>query len=308
MPLRDERSNIYGVPLDDQFDEEFMDQERQLLEEDDGEIHNESNNQNNKCCSKLHIQPCNCSLPKCSRKTNIFFCVAILIIFSGVCVSLGYISVFVLSPSPVLDKSYHAFSIPNHEASINYESFKIAAENSRSSSGSKHSINSAIQHRLAKDRSKRSFHYYADLPQRMIQWKMQVIFLAPGEDENIFTRERLEFIHGIEQRITNHSQFKNFCYKNYGIDDPALDSIDRCSPLNSLMQYFYPTLDNNNNTHFDGLGSKLADINSTLKFAMSVSDHFYYFVDMKINSTHPKSRLLRTEVLFGSPIKGNFNM
>jgi hypothetical protein len=83
------------------------------------------------------------------------------------------------------------------------------------------------------------------------------------------SKDRLEYIHTIEQRIMNHTRFQDFCFKDSVIawKDPALKTIGDCAPLNSLMQYFYPTIDDNENIHYDGLGSMLADIKSTIKFA-----------------------------------------
>ncbi|XP_071145886.1 protein dispatched homolog 3-like [Mytilus edulis] len=304
-----------SVPLDDQFDEEFIDQERQLHQNDEQENHetqNESDSTVRYCCKIPNLKTCRCNYcSKCSKTSKIIIAIVILVVFNGFCIGLGCLSVFVLKPGPVLDKSYHAFSIPNHVASMNYDSFKLAAKNSVMGSSFYSSMERAILNlkRPKRDatsnlkRQKRDIYNYN--LQWKIQWKMQVVFLAEGdEDKNIFTKERLEFIHGIEQRIMNHTKFKEFCFKNHLITDPALKGIHDCAPLNSLMQYFYPTIDGSNNTHFDGLGSELADIESTIRFAMSTSDHFYYFVDQNINKTHRKSRLLRTEVLFGSPIKG----
>lgn len=145
-----------------------------------------------------------------------------------------------------------------------------------------------------------------------VRWKMQVVFMASGNDDepehekhNIFTAERLQTIHNIEKSILNHPEFKDFCFKDRYVyqTDPGLKSIYGCAPLNSLMTYFFPSQDSNGHFHYDGLGSNMAEIESAIKLAMT-SDHFYYFVDEKVNKTYHKSRLLRTEVLFGAPLRG----
>ena len=312
-----------GVPLDDQFDEEFIDQRTELSENyNDAMVYERHESPTQNCCKMSKLTKCNCSfLTKCSKTANIVTAIVILIVFKGFCIGLGYLSIFVLKPTPVLDKSYRAFTIPNHEASLNYEVFKLASSHNVTHSFShfgrkKRSVSDrdfnpflgTESQTKALHRSKRQ-NIYRYPNQSKVQWKLQVIFLAVGDDEkNIFTKDRLEYIHTIERRIMNHTRFHDFCFKDSVIawKDPALKTIGDCAPLNSLMQYFYPTIDDNENIHYDGLGSMLADIKSTIEFAMATSDHFYYYVDQNVNKTHHKSSLLRTEVLFGSPLKGSY--
>lgn len=137
------------------------------------------------------------------------------------------------------------------------------------------------------------------------RWKMTLIYLAKGEDQNIFTPERLESIHQVERRIMNHSQFPDFCYINYQKyrQDKNLLRYRGCAPINSLLTYFYPSKTKDGTIHYDGLGSKLDRVNRTLRFAMS-RDTFFWYVDDKINNTNRKSRLLRSEVQFGAPLPG----
>ncbi|XP_060073732.1 protein dispatched homolog 3-like [Ylistrum balloti] len=247
--------------------------------------------------------------------------VGLLIITPAVCAALFYYSMFVLQPTPVIDKSIHAFTIPNHPASINYDAFQSAAQQN----SSKHSIhfNSCSSlffqkhkrsprdgtHDLIPGVSKRSasdsFSIMAH--QYHAQWKMQVVFMAKGEeDDNIFTKERLEMIHDIEQKIIKHPNFYNFCFKDYFIArmDPAVRAQNSCAPLNSLMSFFYPSLDDHNRPLFDGLGETLIrNISEGLRWAFT-SDKSYYFVDPHVNKTFHKSRFLRTEVKFGTPLQG----
>lgn len=308
-----------GISLDDQLDEEFMDQGTELSENyNDAMVYERHESPTQNCCKMSKLTKCNCSfLSKCSKPTKIVTAIVILITFKGLCLGLGYFSIFVHKPAPVLDRSYRAFTIPNHEASLNYEAFKLA---------SSHNVTYSFRHFGRKKRSvsDRDFSPFLGTEsqtkalhrstrenindQRSIQWKLQVIFLAVGDDEkNIFTKDRLEYIHTIERRIMNHTRFHDFCFKDHYIKrkDPAVKTIGDCAPLNSLMQYFYPTIDDKGNIHYDGLGATLRrDIKSTIEFAMATSDHFYYYVDQNVNKTHQKSSLLRTEVLFGSPIKG----
>ena len=142
--------------------------------------------------------------------------------------------------------------------------------------------------------------------QSIARWKMHVIYLAQGDEEmNMFTKERLQTAHEIEQRIIQHPNFHNFCLRDPHLEtyDPAVRGMNGCVPLNSLLTYFYPSVDTEGNVYYDGLGTNIDDVGSALKLAMN-HETFYYYVDDKINKTYQKSYLLRSEVLFGAPLAG----
>ncbi|GFO42533.1 patched domain-containing protein 2 [Plakobranchus ocellatus] len=142
--------------------------------------------------------------------------------------------------------------------------------------------------------------------QSVARWKMHVIYLAQGdEDLNMFTKERLQTAHDIEQKIIQHPNFNNFCLRDPHLEryDPAVRGMNGCVPLNSLLTYFFPSVDTDGNVYYDGLGTNIDDVDSALKLAMN-HETFYYYVDDKINKTYQKSYLLRSEVLFGAPLAG----
>ena len=267
-------------------------------------------------------------------------CIFVLIAVHLKCVLLGYYTVFKHKPAPVIDKSYTAFQIPYHKASLNYKAFQTAEKNHtpfiRANLKGLENIGRGFMHSTRRSiprerdiiggkpggpydtgdygvRKKRSNSYNSDgysiieVPvQYHPQWKMQVIFLA-NEGENIFTKEKLQKIHEVEKTIMKHENFSDFCFKDIHPvikKDPAIKSVNGCSPLNSLMTYFFPSRDGNGNVFYDGLGENMDNIDSALKLAMT-SQKFYYYVDDKTNSSNKRSQLLRTEVLFGVPLKGN---
>ena len=136
---------------------------------------------------------------------------------------------------------------------------------------------------------------------------LQVIFMTE-KGENIFTKERLHQIHNIEKKILAHEKFSEFCFKDVQdnvINDPAVKAINGCAPLNSLLSYFFPSKDKAGNVFYDGLGDNMDNVDSALRLAMT-TNHFYYYVDDKVNSSNKKSQLLRTEVLFGAPLRGMY--
>ncbi|XP_033641919.1 protein dispatched homolog 3-like isoform X2 [Asterias rubens] len=145
-------------------------------------------------------------------------------------------------------------------------------------------------------RQRRSAHRY-----RSMRWRIQLVYIAEGDDKNIFTKERLETIHNIEMSIMNHPNFTFFCSRNpRSFGDAALAPYNHCIPPNSLMTYFYPS-EVDSKIIYDGVGTELADINGTLAHAMTETT-FYWYVDTSMNTKNRRSKFLRSEVWFGGPI------
>lgn len=268
---------------------------------------------------------CECGVPRTGDKPSpwlLLLSVAVLLVVCGVSGGLGAYSVFIKQPAPVIDKSIQAFSIPNHKAYIRLDSLMLARKNNASVMRYRRDVSRSVeeQYRSALAgsqalvneqmpvRVKRSGNFEVQkYPYQIVRrWKMQVIYLAKGDqNHNIFTKERLNMVHKIENDIISHPRFKEFCLRdiraaNY---DPAVKDQNSCAPLNSLLSYFFPSQDTSGNIFYDGYGKNLADIKSALSLAMN-HENFYYFVDDKINKTYHKSHLLRTEVLFGAPLPG----
>ncbi|KAL8601691.1 hypothetical protein ACOMHN_033867 [Nucella lapillus] len=255
---------------------------------------------------------CQCGVPSSGEKMSpwlLLLSLSTILAVMGVSVALGLYSMLILKPEPVIDKSIDAFSIPNHVAYIHYDAFNLARR-----------YNSSRHMRLPRDTSRAreavpvselegGGNWRGEEPgvgEPVKRWKMQVIYLAVGDqDHNVFTEERLKMIHKVERDIVSHPRWKEFCLRdphNAGYD-PAVRDHNDCAPLNSLLSYFFPSTDDSGKVFYDGFGDNLGDIESALHLAMN-HDSFYYFVDSKINKTYQKSHMLRTEVLFGAPLPG----
>nr|XP_006814154.1 PREDICTED: patched domain-containing protein 2-like [Saccoglossus kowalevskii] len=218
--------------------------------------------------------------------------------------------------TPHIDISLDSFQIPNHVSYIREDMFNTAiqdlthrrkrdADEFSEANIVKHSLQKFLhgyQESLSAKRSKREIIQR----HRNKRWKMSLVYLAKGDNEhNVFTEERLSVIHQIEKKIVGHKQFTDFCVKNYeSYKDEALGVIDYCAPVNSLLTYFYPS-EVNGKVMYDGMGSHLADIDGSLKKAMT-HQTFYWYVDESMDKKNPKSRLLRSEVSFGMPIADCF--
>ena len=155
-------------------------------------------------------------------------------------------------------------------------------------------------------RMKRSAGKVYGVTQALRAWKLQIVYLATSKEEpNVFTEENIAHVNHVETLVRNHEGFTDFCFIAYYKRklDPNLEAHQGCAPLNSLMTYFYPSRDPSGRVQYDGLGTIQEPIDRTLNFAMT-KDTFFWYVDDKINSTYKKSRLLRTEVQFGTPLAG----
>ncbi|XP_069775145.1 protein dispatched homolog 3 isoform X2 [Narcine bancroftii] len=139
-------------------------------------------------------------------------------------------------------------------------------------------------------------------------WRMELVFLARGDDErNIFTKERLLTIHDIERKVMDHPRFREFCWKPHEVlKDMPLGSYSYCSPPSSLMTYFFPTAQGGR-IYYDGMGQKLADIHGSLQLAITHPE-FYWFVDEGLTAENMKSTLLRSEILFGAPLPNYYSV
>lgn len=267
---------------------------------------------------------CECGIPKTGENPTLWLfilSIMVLLVMCAVSSGLGVYSVLKKKPEPVIDKSIQAFSIPNHKAYIHIDALMLARKNNASRFRFKRDVSNtdSLSAGFRSDsrettglesssRVKRSGNFEVQkYPYQIIKrWKMQVIYLAKGDEEhNIFTEERLRMVHKVESDIISHPRFKEFCLRDPQVAsfDPAVRDLNGCAPLNSLLSYFFPSQDANGNIFYDGYGKNLDDIESALHLAMN-HDSFYYFVDEKINKTYQKSRLMRTEVLFGAPLPG----
>ncbi|XP_069803447.1 protein dispatched homolog 3 [Dendropsophus ebraccatus] len=150
--------------------------------------------------------------------------------------------------------------------------------------------------------------YVTPNTQSHAHWRIELIFLARGDEENnIFTKERLMTIHKIERKIMDHPHFREFCWKPHEVlKDLPLGSYSYCSPPSSLLTYFFPT-EKGGKIYYDGMGQDLADVHGSLKLAMTHPE-FYWYVDEGLTTENLKSSLLRSEILFGAPLPNYYSV
>ena len=235
--------------------------------------------------------------------TNVFASIVIIILAVALSVGVGLYALLGAKPRPVVDVSIRAFNIPNHIASRRQEAFEVAKSTPANSYRKRRttnddSVNTEESKFMHTDdlRPRRSLESQdCGTFQYMSQQRVQLIYMAE-EGDNIFTRDRIEIIHKIEKEIMSMDEFSNFCYVD------VMSSTCDCMPINSLLTYFYPTF--KGWYRFDGKGSDLMNIDEMLLFAMANSRSVYWYTDGRLNATFHESRFLRSEIIFGGPLKG----
>lgn len=200
----------------------------------------------------------------------------------------------------VIDKSLESFQIPEHISSQHEDMLFVAQKQSKV--WSKHLWENSRRKRSAGLEMKEVDRKY----QTSAKWTLELVYLAEGEndsDRNIFTKERLEAIHRIEQSLIQQDDFSDFCWK---LMDAEGDIFlrDGCIPPISLIDFFYPSV------HYkqilnDGQGKvdlTAKSINDTLDLLLT-KPFTYWFVDGSFSSRNRKSKFLRAQIKFGSPLK-----
>ncbi|XP_022786996.1 protein dispatched homolog 3-like [Stylophora pistillata] len=208
----------------------------------------------------------------------------------------------------IIDKSLESFEIPGHISSERNDMVKVAG---------------SLSHKVTESptlRRRRSTRAQDENPtEKTYQYKrkssLELVYLAKGDDDlNMLTKERLETVHAIDQSLMSQPGFSDFCWKwKNAKDDPFLD--DHCVPPISLINFFYPSRSESLGLEiFDGMGKNEdgtvvknlteASIQDTLKLLLTKT-FTYWFVDDSFSKDNLRSRFLRAELRFGSPLKPN---
>ena len=204
----------------------------------------------------------------------------------------------------VIDKSLESFEFPGHITSQHNDLVDVASKLS------KESKKVPRREPARKGRRKRSARIPDAYPfQIRPKWTLELVYLAVGKDEsdlNIFTKERLETIHQIEQNLILLEDFADFCWKwSKAKFDPFLVHINGCTPPISLIDFFFPSINKTLGLRInDGQGKvnlTKESIDQSLKLLLT-KPYAYWFVDDSFSKDHQKSRFLRAEIKFGSPL------
>ena len=206
----------------------------------------------------------------------------------------------------IIDKSLESFEIPGHISSQREDMISVASKFSKEVK------------EIPSIRSKRSPHRPTSKSgpsyQTKAAWNLELVYLAIGDDDlNIFTKERLETIHQIEQSLMDQEGFTDYCWKwEVAKIDPFLK--DGCTPPISLVDFFFPSVAQELRIYdgrgMDDSGAKHnlteASIKDSLQLLLT-KPFTYWFVDGSFSKDNRKSRFLRAELKFGYPLKSGGN-
>lgn len=208
----------------------------------------------------------------------------------------------------VIDKSLESFEIPGHITSEHNDlvdvASKLSTESKKVPSSRKDRRKRSAKIPDIKPTGKHTSSYFQQKP----KWTLELVYLAVGKDEsdlNIFTKERLETIHQIEQNLMQLEDFADFCWRwDKAKDDPFLPH-NGCTPPISLIDFFFPSFSPAFGVRInDGQGKvnlTKESIDQSLKLLLT-KPYAYWFVDDSFSKDHRKSRFLRAEIKFGSPL------
>ena len=215
--------------------------------------------------------------------------IILLLVVIGINVALFFVAVIT---HPVqIDFSLRAFEVPGHQESRKLDGL-IAAREDMSRAAKED-----------KDRRQGRSRRTAENPEVVIhsqykrKWRLDLVYLAT--DGNIFTENKLNYIHSVEKNLMKHPKFQNFCWKSKeALKDKILTQNFRgCMPPNSLIDYFYRT------DYFDGQATQISNIQETLDYLLTKISTFWY-VDGRFDAHFRRSKYLRSQIHFGIPLPG----
>ena len=215
----------------------------------------------------------------------------------------------------VIDKSLESFEIPGHITSEHNDLVDVASKLSKESKKvpRREPPRKGRRKRSAKIPDIKPTEKHAYPFQQKPKWTLELVYLAAGKDEsdlNIFTKERLETIHQIEQNLVRLEDFADFCWKwSKAAEDPFLGDINDCTPPISLIDFFFPSFTQSLGLRInDGQGKgnlTKESIDQSLKLLLT-KPYAYWFVDDSFSKDHRRSRFLRAEIKFGSPLQWKY--
>ena len=243
---------------------------------------------------------------------NKFFrcpCPPLFLILLVLAHSILHVILAVLVYPPQIDLRLQSFQIPNHESSLHYDAFRtIAAQSAQTK-------NSDAAYKMVDMlfRTKRDSPTPGKAPREAYSAPcngrstpgtvargqyIDLIFVPPkGSDPNMFTKERLEDVHAIEMHIMRDPEYKKYCIR-------TSSSSGECAPLNTILTYFYPSLDSSEGVLInDGRGDQLRDINTTLAEVIQ-NNMAYWYLDTSFSQNNLKSSLIRSQLRISFPIEG----
>ena len=237
----------------------------------------------------------------------------LLLIFNAVVIIAIAFSCAFSSYTPTINVSIKSFGIPNHPAQVNWDAFNAGLQRQFTNSTTEQQppsdeppLNYPSEGQLRKKRSAlqaRSIapecsSIYATQYALHRNWEMDLVFRVPDSnaDSNILTRDRISYIHSVEELIYNSTEYKNFCHK------PS--SSPFCDPLLSLLTWLYPRDPVTGKYIYDTADGFTPDLPGTMRTLSEDASKALWFTagELSINDTSVEAKLLRSQIRVGLPL------
>ena len=215
---------------------------------------------------------------------------------------------------PRLNISIESFGVPSHPAQVHWDAFEAAQDGQFILPNTSLSpINNQLLRKRrhtgdpdAPNIQPRSNVVYPDCPSSSatqyaihINWEMDLIFRVPegNADDNILRRDRIAYIHEVEERIYNSTEYKHFCHKR--------SNSDLCDPLNSILTWLYPRDRNTGKYVYDTPDGFTPDLPATIRSLSANLSVALWFTGGEINFvnySYVEAQLLRSQIRVGLPL------
>ena len=126
-----------------------------------------------------------------------------------------------------------------------------------------------------------------------------MIFEEP--DGNVFTKENLELMKGIENELFDEDEYKSdFCAVNYD---------GHCAEPASVLRYFDGSMQDIDPIFYDPTFSNIVNVLNTAYSHPDTARNFEQYIgkESKVDSTEATSEVTKMEIYFGQPLRGYAN-
>lgn len=211
---------------------------------------------------------------------------------------------------PRINMSIESFGVPSHPAQVHWDAFEAAKDNQfiiANTSLPPINTNALRRRRDTPNTLQTGSAEYPDCPPSSstqyalhLNWEMDLIFRVPEgvhEDDNILSRDRIAYIHKVEELIYNSTEYKHFCHKR--------SSSNLCDPLNSILTWLYPRDPKTGMYVYDTPDGFTPDLSSTIRSLSANLSVALWFTGGEVNfvnSSYVEAKLLRSQIRVGLPL------
>lgn len=214
---------------------------------------------------------------------------------------------------PRINISIKSFGIPNHPAQVHWDAFNAAKSDQFTANlddfPSMNYDGAVRKRRSSNTLFTRSAYPNCELSsntQNAIHenWEMDLVFRVPGgaakEDDNILRRDRIAYIHSIEESVYNSVGYENVCRLHRG------SGTSYCYPLSSLLSWLYLRDPKTGEYAYNTTDHFTPDLPSTLRAISNLSVALWFTggeANFSSDFSFVEAKLLRSQIRVGLPLR-----